>query len=82
MARVGLVLKNFSALCLAVLITLCIFYGILSKVSKVSNKENSAVLLSETVTVSKVIFSKNTSTRSNFIFEYRTQDISSTNQLV
>ena len=82
MARVGLVLRQFSTLCLAVLITLCIFHGVLSKVSKVSNKENSAVLLSETVTVSKVIFSKNTSTRSNFIFEYRTQDISSTNHLV
>jgi hypothetical protein len=84
MARVGLVLKNFSALCLAVLITLCIFHGVLSKVSrvsKVSNKEISGVSLSEKVAVSTVIFSKNSSTRLNFISEYPTQDISSTNHL-
>ena len=61
MARVGLVLKIFSALCLAVLITLCIFHGVLSKVSrvsKVSNKEISGVSLSEKVAVSTVIFFK------------------------
>ena len=81
MARVGLVLKNFSALCFALLMTLCIFHGILSKVSKVSNKENSSVSLSESVTVSTVIFSKNTSSPSNFISEYPTQDISSINHL-
>ena len=84
MARVGLVLKIFSALCLAVLITLCIFHGVLSKVSrvsKVSNKEISGVSLFEKVAVSTVIFSKNSSTRLNFISEYPTQDISSTNHL-
>ena len=78
MARVGLVLRQYSSLCLAVFITLYIFYGMLNKVS---NKEISGVSLSETVTVSTVIFSKNSSTRSNFISEYPTQDISSTNHL-
>ncbi len=81
MARVGLVLRQFSTLCWAVLITLCIFHGILSKVSKVSNKENSGVSLFETVTVSTVIFSKNTSTSSNVISENLTRDVSSTNIL-
>ncbi len=72
-------IRHFSAACLAVLITLCVFHRILSKVSNVSNKEISGVSLSESVTVSTVIFSKNTSARSNFISEYPTQDISSNN---
>ncbi len=74
-------LRQFSAACWAVLITLCIFHGILSKVSKVSNKENSGVSLSEIVTVSTVIFSKNTSTSANVISENLTRDVSSTNIL-
>ena len=71
-------LRQFSATCLAVLITLYIFYGL---ISKINHKEISGISLSETITVSTDILSKSTSARSNFISEYPTQDISSNNHL-
>jgi len=87
MARVGLVLKIFSALCLAVLITLCVFHGMLIELSKLSglsqlsNKKISGVSHIETVTTKPVIFSKDTVLSSNLLSEFQTQDVTSTNHL-
>lgn len=74
-------LRHFSAACLAVLITLCVFHEMLSKLKKLSNGEIPGVSLSETIVASTVIFSKNTLYNSNFISENRTQDVALTNNL-
>ena len=72
-------LRKFSSLCLAVLITSLFFHGMLSKFS---NRKNLGVSHTEAVTTSSVIFSKNTALSSNLLSEFQTQDITSTNHLV
>jgi hypothetical protein len=72
------VLRKFSSLCLAVLITSLFFHGMLSKFS---NIKNLGVSHTETATTSSVIFSKNTALSSNLLSEFQTQDLSSTNHL-
>ena len=77
-------LRNFSSLCLAVLITLFFFHGMLSKLSELSqlsNKKISGVSHIETVTTKPVIFSKDTALSSNLLSEFQTQDVTSTNHL-
>ena len=87
MARVRLVLRVFSSLCLAVLITFLFFHGMLSELSKLSglsqlsNKKISGESHIETVTTNAVIFSKDTVFSSNLLSEFQTQDASSTNFL-
>lgn len=78
MARVRLVLRKISSLCLAVLITFFFFHGMLSKFS---NRKNLDISHAETVTTSTVIFSKNTASSSNLLSEFQKQDINSTNHL-
>jgi hypothetical protein len=72
------VLRKFSSLCLAVLITSLFFYGMLSNFS---NRKNIGVSQTETATTSSVIFSKNTALSSNFLSEFQKQDINLTNHL-
>ena len=71
-------LRKFSSLCLAVLITFLFFHGMLSKFS---NRQNLGVSHTEAVTTSSVIFSKNTASSSNLLSEFQKQDINSTNHL-
>jgi hypothetical protein len=86
-ARVRLVQRVFSSLCLAVLITFLFFHGIvselsnLSELSKFGNRKNLGVSQTKTVTINTVIFSKNTALSSNLLSEFQTQDLSSTNHL-
>jgi hypothetical protein len=72
------VLRKFSSICLAVLITFFFFHGMLSKFS---NRQNLGVSHTEAVTTSSVIFSKNTASSSNLLSEFQKQDINSTNHL-
>lgn len=71
-------LRKFSSICLAVLITFFFFYGMLSKFS---NRKNLGISHTETEITSTVIFSKNTALSSNLLSEFQTQDISSTDLL-